>query len=188
MLLETENLNRTNPLTVILLSLVKCSLVIQPVSAPHLKIEYNKRSYAPGDSGKCTVEIQMATEDPTKDRSPLRFTKVLLIFSFQTYNWEGELTLNPDDSTEKTITIDFSIPQGTSDGDYLGNVRLTYLVQSEEGEWERPYSFTYNAGRITVRSSMIPGFLWESIAIGIFLGITVLLSRRIKKLSTFKTF
>ena len=130
----------------------------------------------------------MATEDPTKDRSPLRFTKVTLIFSFQTYNWEGGLTLNPDDSTEKTITIDFSIPPGTSDDEYPGNVRLTYLLQSKGGEWDGPYSFTYSAGKITVRRSMIPGFPWESITIGIFLGITVLLSRRIKKLPTFKTF
>jgi hypothetical protein len=179
-LIKTKNLNYTKPLTVILLSIALFGLTIQPVFAPHIAVKYDKRNYAPGDNGRCTVEIQMAIEDPTKDRSPLRFTKITLIFSFQTYSWEGELTLNPDDSTQKTITIDFSIPQGTSNGEYPGNVRLTYLIQGKGGEWEGPYSFTYNAGNITVRSSIIPGFPWESILIGISLGITVLLSRRTK--------
>jgi hypothetical protein len=157
MLLEMENLINVKTLTVILLSIILSNLVVQPVFAPHFTVKYDKRSYTPGDDGKCTVEIQMATEDPSKDRSPLRFTKVALIFSFQTYTWEGGIILNPDDSTQKTITIDFLIPQGTSDGEYSGNIRLTYLVQNKGGDWEGPYSYTYAAGKITVRGSTIPG-------------------------------
>ena len=181
-----ENMNNMSSLTVVLLSLILSNLFVQPVFAPHLTVKYDKRSYAPGDSGKCTVAIQMAADDPSKDRSPLRFTKVVLIFSFQTYTWEGELTLSSDDSTEKMITVDFLIPQGTGGGEYSGNVQLTYLVQNKGGVWEGPYSYTYAAGKITVRSSTIPGFPWESIIVGILLGIVSLLSQRIIKLPTSK--
>jgi len=162
---------------IMLLSLVLSGLTVPMVFAPYRQVAFDKDEYAPGDSGHCTVELWMDTSDPTRDQEPRKYTKAELIFSFGTYTWTGEIILTPGDSTHKMITIDFSVPDGTSDGSYSPEVRLKYYVY-RGGEWKGPYEDIPPTTSMTVKGTMIPGFPWESIVVGILIGTVAILLRK----------
>lgn len=87
------------------------------------KLEYNKESYYPGDSGIATVVYHNI------GNLKLKITKVEMKTDFGTYTWIGEVEFKGERDAE--INILFTIPDGTNAGEY----RASFYI--EFGYWWR---------------------------------------------------
>ena len=153
-----------------------------PLISGHIDgVSFDSLTYRPGDQGKCAL----AMSDPFSDAT-VKMTRVELRFNFGTTTWTGELVINPGET--KTLEILFVIPENTPDGDYAFSVYFEFYKQevTRSGEkiwrWVEPGGYGPSGETIAIRKSLqIPGYPWESIFLGLFLGIAAMLMSRMKR-------
>ena len=144
-------------------------------------VSFDSLRYKPGDQGKCALTIS----DPFSDTT-VKITKVELRFDFGTTIWTGELIINPGET--KVLEIIFTIPESTADGDYTFSVYFEFYKREvtrsgeEKWRWVSPGSYRPSGEKIAVRKSLqVPGYPWESIFLGLSLGIAVMLISHMKR-------
>ena len=164
-----------------------CLLILVLLIGPQISIvlghidqvRFDKQTYEPGSQGKCTLTFS----DPFGD-VPVNITRVELKFEFGTTIWAGTLYIEPGDT--KTLEIPFTIPKNTAEGDYTFSVYFEfYKKEGKRWKWMPPGGYGPSGEKIAVRNPLlIPGYPWESITVGLSIGITVLLLLRGKRVPT----
>lgn len=140
------------------------------------KVGFDKKTYEPGEQGKCTIIFS----DPFGD-TPVNITKVELKFDFGTTTWTGDLYIEPRET--KTLEIVFTIPEDTDEGDYRFSVYFEfYKKEGKRWRWVPPGGYGPTGETISVRKPFqIPGYPLVSIILGLSIGVSMLLHSCRKK-------
>lgn len=159
---------------VLILALAGCSVSARAPGLSYDRFEFDKNSYAPGDSGRLVITLSL---HPEGGDCTHKVTKVALQTGFGDFFWEGSLILYKGETVKRTIEVPFTVPQGTEDGQYTCTATFTiyFLIG---GGWQGPTEHTPGWSRtITVKSGMqIPGFPAISIATGILVAMLAVLA------------
>jgi hypothetical protein len=133
-------------------------------------VSFDKSSYEPGERGTCTVKFVSFFD------VKIKVVKVEFRTDFGAFTWTGELIIEPRASG--AVSVSFTIPKDTKEGEYMFTIQSDFMVWQGK-VWSAHGSAEYGpTGPIKVAKSMIPGFPWESVVLGLSAGIVALLFSR----------